>query len=122
ERKIGAAMTGAHWVSPHLDLRKALESKGQRYGIVDTPYLIVVADCKGSIGLGNDLSEALIDALFGSQAVICRQFLDGTSEVEQIRRTGFGGGMKNRAIAMSAAFSYYPILIYGNCVMNDGGH
>ena len=46
----------------------------------------------------------------------------GTSEVEQIRRTGFGGGMKNRAIAMSAAFSYYPILIYGNCVMNDGGH
>ena len=52
----------------------------------------MVADCKGSIVSGDDVSEALIDALFGSQAVICRWFEDGRTETELTRiRDGYWG-------------------------------
>ncbi|OAP48436.1 hypothetical protein [Sinorhizobium saheli] len=77
ERKIGAAMTGLRSVSPHLDLRVALENKGRKYGIQETPYLIVVADCKGSIPVGDHVEDALIDGLFGSPSVRFRRLADG---------------------------------------------
>jgi hypothetical protein len=78
-------MSGVRSLAPHLDLRQALELKGPRYGIVDTPYLIVVADCKGSISTGDDVSDALMDALIGSPAVAFRRLPDGRTEAEDTR-------------------------------------
>ncbi len=80
ERKIGAAMMGLRSVSPHLDLRVALENKARKYGIHATPYLIVVADCKGSIPVGDHVEDTLIDGLFGSPSVRFRRLGDGSFE------------------------------------------
>ncbi|ANL27632.1 hypothetical protein AMC90_CH01794 [Rhizobium phaseoli] len=92
ERKIGAAMTGLRSVSPHLDLRVALENKARKYGIQDTPYLIVVADCKGSIPVGDHVEDALIDGLFGSPSVRFRRLADGSMETYDDRTAdGFWG-------------------------------
>lgn len=92
ERKIGAAMMGLRSVSPHLDLRVALENKARKYGIQDTPYLIIVADCKGSIPLGDHVEDALIDGLFGSPSVRFRRLADGSMETYDNRTAdGFWG-------------------------------
>ena len=92
ERKIGAAMMGLRSVSPHLDLRVALENKARKYGIQETPYLIVVADCKGSIPVGDHVEDALIDGLFGSPSVRFRRLADGSMETYDERTAdGFWG-------------------------------
>lgn len=103
ERKIAAAMSGVRSLAPHLDLRQALELKGRQYRIEETPYLIVVADCKDSIPTGDDVDDALIDALFGSPAVVFRRFADGTTEEELTRRNdgyfGRHGEPRNRNVS-----------------------
>lgn len=92
EGKIGAAMMGLRSVSPHLDLRVALENKARKYGIQETPYLIVVADCKGSIPVGDHVEDALIDGLFGSPSVRFRRLADGSMETYDERTAdGFWG-------------------------------
>lgn len=92
ERKIGAASTGVRSVAPHIDLRQALDLKGRRYRIEETPYLIVVADCKDSIPTGDAVDDALVDALFGTPAVVFRCFADGRTEEEETRKNdGFFG-------------------------------
>lgn len=103
DRKIAAAMTGIRSLAPHLDLRQALELKGQRYRIEDTPYLIVVADCKDSIPTGDDVAGALIDALFGSPSLVIRRFADGSAQ-EELNRTNDGyfgrhGEPRNRNVS-----------------------
>lgn len=77
DRKIAFAVTGARLLQPHLDLRGALERKGQRYQIENKPYLIVVADCKGSIWTSDDIDDAALDALFGTQMLEDRSLVDG---------------------------------------------
>jgi len=89
ERKIGAAMQGVRTLSPHLDLRQALELKGRRYGNFDAPYLIVVADCKESIPTSDDIADTLIGAVYGGEAVTIKTYADGTRE-ETLGRTEDG--------------------------------
>lgn len=92
DRKIAAASTGVRSVAPHIDLRQALELKGRRYRIETAPYLIVVADCKDSIPTGDAVGDAIVDALFGTPAVVFRCFADGRTEGEETRKNdGFFG-------------------------------
>ncbi|MBN9218373.1 MAG: hypothetical protein J0I79_10500 [Mesorhizobium sp.] len=108
ERKIAAAMSGVRSVAPHLDLRQALEIKGQRYRISETPYLIVVADCKGSIPVGDHVADALIDALFGSPCVHFRRRPDGGFDTENDRTNdgywGRHGAPRNRNVSAVVIF------------------
>lgn len=108
ERKIAAAMSGVRSVAPHLDLRQALELKGQRYRISETPYLIVVADCKGSIPVGDHVADTLIDALFGSPSVRFRRRKDGGFDTENDRTNdgywGRHGAPRNRNVSAVAIF------------------
>ena len=92
DRKIGAAMGGLRSVAPHRDLRVALDNKARKYGIEAIPYLIVVADCKGSIPLGDHVEDTLLDGLFGTPAVRFRKLPDGGFQTFDVRGgDGFWG-------------------------------
>lgn len=64
-RNIAAYFGGAHYIAPHLGIRDALEEKGQRYSIKDTPYLIVVADCRGELFSAEGVRDTAVSAIFG---------------------------------------------------------
>jgi hypothetical protein len=66
-RAIGGAMGDLRHVTPEVEIREALQKKGSRYGKLDAPYLIVVADCKSELQGGEYNSEALVDAVSGTQ-------------------------------------------------------
>lgn len=65
ERAIGMYGTEARWIDPSTDLRRALERKGGRYGRLNAPYLIAVADCKGELAWGTRSYDEVVQALFG---------------------------------------------------------
>lgn len=67
-RAIGGAMGKIRHVKAEEEIRDALEKKGSRYGQLNVPYLIVVADCKEELQGGEYNSEALIDAVCGTYA------------------------------------------------------
>lgn len=92
DRKIGAAMIGAREVSPADDLRAALKTKARKYCIEDTPFVIVVTDCKDSIVSGEDTEDTILDGMFGNPRVVVRTFPDGTKEtIEERAPDGFWG-------------------------------
>lgn len=65
-RAIGGAMGDVRHVMADREIRDALQEKGSRYGKLNAPYLVVVADCKGELQGGEDNAEALIDAMCGT--------------------------------------------------------
>jgi hypothetical protein len=103
ERKIGAAMAGVREISPHVDLRLALRNKARKYQLEDVPYVIVVADCKNSIPVGDHVEDALIDGLFGTRHVVFRKLADGSFETFDDRADdgfwGRHGAPRNRNVS-----------------------
>jgi len=75
-RAIGVAQLRGGMITPHKDLRQALELKSRRYGALDRPYLIAVADGKDQLFNKNSVDSALTDAVFGDEIV---QFRNGTA-------------------------------------------
>ena len=65
ERMIATATGDARMIAPHQGIRQAAQLKGSRYGKMDLPYLIVIADCKDELR-GGRIGDAALDAMFGS--------------------------------------------------------
>jgi hypothetical protein len=63
---IATAMGEGRTVKAETEIREALSDKGKRYGELDAPYMVVVADCKEELVGGERNGEALIDAAFGT--------------------------------------------------------
>jgi hypothetical protein len=63
--KMIPAMGDARIVSAEVEIRQALSTKGNWYGALDAPYLIVVADCKDELVGGDRNGVALLGAVFG---------------------------------------------------------
>ncbi|MGO7554292.1 MULTISPECIES: hypothetical protein [Rhizobium] len=106
ERKIGAAMAGVREVSPQVDLRLALRNKARKYRIENVPYVIVVADCKNSIPVGDHVEDTLIDGLFGTRHVVFKKLADGSFETFDDRGDdgfwGRHGAPRNRNVSAVA--------------------
>jgi Ribosomal protein L7/L12 dimerisation domain len=66
---IGIADMRGGIITPHGDLRKALDEKSSRYGTLNAPYLIVVADAKDQLFTKKSIESALTDAVFGDETV-----------------------------------------------------
>jgi hypothetical protein len=66
DRVIATAMGDIRTLNPEIEIRQALELKGNRYGVMTVPYLIVVADCKDELAGGHRIAGALLEALFGT--------------------------------------------------------
>jgi hypothetical protein len=66
DRAIAGAFGQIRLLTPHLKIRQAVETKGSKYGQLNAPFLIVVADCKDELGGGPRNAMALLDAMFGS--------------------------------------------------------
>jgi hypothetical protein len=98
-RAIGAINEGGGWIAPHQDLRSTLERKARRYGDLNAPYLIAVADAKDQIWGADDVVETALEALLGDEAVEVAQ---GSSPRSVRLRNGFwfaGGKPSNENIS-----------------------
>jgi hypothetical protein len=69
---IGISHGAVEFIAPHEDLRRALYRKSRKYGTMDAPYLIVVADSKGQIAGADSIKNALTQAVFGDEVVHLR--------------------------------------------------
>lgn len=85
---IGTAQMRTRAISPHKDLRKALEDKSGRYGILDKPFLIVVADAKEQLLDNDSIKLAVTEAVFGDEKV---QFTEGVA-LAAYAKNGFWHG------------------------------
>jgi hypothetical protein len=72
-------------VSAETEIREAVSDKGKRYGELDAPYVVVVADCKEELAGGDRNADALIDAAFGSVVTQVRTLPDGQQEIKDVR-------------------------------------
>jgi hypothetical protein len=82
---IATAMGDARIVSAETEIREALSTKGKRYGDLDAPYLIVIADCKDELQGGSRNDEALIDAVFGKVVTQTTVLENGETEIKDVR-------------------------------------
>lgn len=64
-RAIGGAMGDVRHVKADTEIREALQKKGSRYGVLNAPYVIVVADCKDELQGGDHNADALLSAVAG---------------------------------------------------------
>jgi hypothetical protein len=85
-RSIAIHSEGARFIGPAQEIRDALAAKSRRYGRMDFPYLVVVADCKREIGAKNDRS--LFEALFGDAVY---QWKENGEAIPARARNGFWG-------------------------------
>jgi len=90
-RAIGIADMRGGIITLHQDLRKALDEKSLRYGTLNVPYLIVVADAKGQLFGKNSIDSALTQTIFGDEIV---QFRDGKAQLATHAPNGFWHGEK----------------------------
>ncbi|MBR1235638.1 Asp-tRNA(Asn)/Glu-tRNA(Gln) amidotransferase subunit GatB [Bradyrhizobium sp. AUGA SZCCT0182] len=67
---IGVAWGGGGVITPHQDIRGGLWAKTNKYGSLDAPYLIVVADAKDQIFGPSQAKNAIAEALFGTELVV----------------------------------------------------
>jgi hypothetical protein len=89
---IGVAQLPGGVISPHKDLRDALYEKSHKYGSLDKPYLIAVADGKNQLFSKNSIHSALTEAVFGDEIV---QFNGGTAHITHAKN-GFWHGPKGQ--------------------------
>jgi hypothetical protein len=90
-------MGDARTVSAETEIREALSTKGKRYGKLDAPYLIVVADCKEELQGGKRNDQALIDAVFGSVVTQTTVLENGEIETKDVRLDNGYWGFANTA-------------------------
>jgi hypothetical protein len=72
-------------VNAEMEIRQALSTKGKRYGKLDAPYLIVIADCKEELVGGIQNDHAVIDAVFGTVVTQTRELENGERETKDVR-------------------------------------
>jgi hypothetical protein len=85
---IGVAQMRGGVVAPHKDLRDALYEKTRKYGSLDKPYLITVADGKGRLFNRDSIHSALNEAVFGDEIM---QVKGGTARIAHAKN-GFWHG------------------------------
>lgn len=97
-RAIGVAQMRGGVITPHEDLHGALDEKSRRYGALDKPYLIVVADGKDQFFSKDSIQAALTDAVLGDEIV---QFNGGNASVARARNGFWHGpqGPRNRHVS-----------------------
>lgn len=89
---IATVMGEGRIVKAETEIREALSYKGKRYGILDAPYVIVVADCKDELVGGDPNAHALIDAVFGSVVTEARVLDNGEHDFKDVRQAdGYWG-------------------------------
>jgi hypothetical protein len=95
---IGVVDMGGGIISPHRDLRAALETKSKRYGALDKPYVIAVADGKDQFFSKESIRSALTEAVFGDEIV---QFKDGVPQIRHTKNGFWHGkdGPRNRHVS-----------------------
>jgi len=95
---IGVAQMRGGVISPHKDLRDALYEKSRRYGKLDKPYLIAVADGKNQLFSKDSIHSALTDAVFGDEIV---QFNGGTAHITRAKNGFWHGpnGPRNKHVS-----------------------
>jgi hypothetical protein len=67
-RAIGGRMLPGGWVRPHEAIAAAIRGKAGRYGELELPYVVAVNALET---FAND--ESVVDALFGTEAVVVRR-------------------------------------------------
>jgi hypothetical protein len=96
---IGAAFLRGGMIEPHRDIRGALQDKAKRYGELDAPYVIMVADGKGQLFSRGSIKAALTEAVLGDEVI---QFRGGGSAHQTFARNGFwhgAAGARNRHVS-----------------------
>lgn len=87
---IVAVSGNVRWLGPALDIRYCLERKAKRYGKLDAPYLIVVADCAEQIAFReNGVRDALTETVLGDEVFVVP--LDGNGGELRRKPNGFFG-------------------------------
>jgi hypothetical protein len=89
---IGVIDMGGGIVSPHKDC------KSRRYGALDKPYLVAVADGKNHFFGKDSVRRALVEAVFGDEIV---QFRGGTAYITHAKNGFWHGpdGPRNRHVS-----------------------
>lgn len=91
-RSIVAAMGELRRLTPDRSIRQALQNKGSKYGELNAPYLIVVADNKDELAGGDHNADTLLDAVFGSMVTRFTRQEDGRMiGREERQRNGYWG-------------------------------
>jgi hypothetical protein len=85
---IGVSQLRGGIIAPHKDLRDALYKKSRRYGALDQPYLIALADGKDQLFSKDSIHSALTETVFGDEIV---QFRGGTARITHAKN-GFWHG------------------------------
>ena len=85
DHAIASAMGEGRIVKAETEIREAVADKGKRYGELDAPYVVIVADCKEELPGGDRNADALIDAAFGSVVTHVRALPDGQQEIKDVR-------------------------------------
>jgi hypothetical protein len=85
QHAIATAMGDLRVVKAETEIRQALSTKGKRYGALNAPYLIVIADCKEELVGGKHNDDALIDAVFGTVVTQTRVLENGEHETKDVR-------------------------------------
>lgn len=71
----------AEWVQDEDDVRGVLSEKGSAYGSLEAPFVVAVAS--NSVTLDD---HDVLNALYGSEVVEMRTYVDGTEEAMPIRK------------------------------------
>jgi hypothetical protein len=85
---IGVAQMRGGMIAPHKDLRNALIGKSRRYGTLDEPFLIAVADAKEQLYDKEAVKLALTEAVLGNEIV---QYVNDVASITYARN-GFWRG------------------------------
>jgi hypothetical protein len=95
---IGVAQMRGGVIAPHKDLRDALYEKSRRYGALNKPYLIAVADGKNQLFSTNSIHSALTEAVFGDEIV---QFKGGAAHITHAKNGFWHGpnGPRNKHVS-----------------------
>jgi hypothetical protein len=95
---IGVASMGGGTISPHKDIRAALVKKSRRYGALDAPYLIVIADGKDQLFSAETVKTALTEAVFGDEIVVS---VNGKFRLDYVKNGSWNGpnGPQNKHVS-----------------------
>jgi hypothetical protein len=114
---IGVASMRGGMIKPHEDLRDALGEKSKRYGALDKPYLIAVADGKSQFFSKDSIHSALTEAVFGDEIV---QFSGETAHITHAKNGFWHGSNGPRNRHVSEEFCCCRKRDFGSCGRRSG--